>query len=612
MSESLGLSIGVANLVAARGGSVPVARTPVLTLFDHRPSEVGLPAENPNLNESGLVLRGFVERVGDPSPLVAADGTKYLGQALTIEALEAMARIVGYGAPLTIAFPAYWSETQVAALRQELFAQPDLAVKGGTPTLISDAAAALATLRARPGFPTSGVIALCDFGAGGTSITLADAGPEFRQVGSTVRYSEFSGDDIDQLILNHLLTVSPGVDDSSVSNTATSMGSVTRMLGGCRAAKEQLSATTVASVATGTPGGDRQLTRSEFEQLIATPLDRFVAAIADVLQRNGVTRLEAVGAVGGGASIPLITTRLSDGLRVPVFTTPEPLFSAAIGAAALGQEQTSAGAATGMAPAAGAPTSVVGAVAPATVAAPAVPSGEPTSAVPTEAFPDETRQSTDRALAWSEDSGTGGEPVPYTGPADYTSPNEPAPAPDYAPAARPESEPEDTDVPVWYRRLAILLSLAGAAAAILVAVVLALTMGQSTNTKPVVTTSQPPPITTSTTGPDGSPTQAVITPPPVVVTTEVTVTPTTTEEPSTTSTTQSTSETTSSSTTTTTQPTTTQPTTTQPTTTNPPTTTAPTTTRPRTHQAAADPATSLPGESERAGPLIVWPLTLWG
>ena len=97
---------------------------------------------------------------------------------------------------------------------------------------------------------------MCDFGAGGTSLTLADAGPNFQQVGNTVRFSEFSGDDIDQLILNHLLTASPSADSSDVSATATSMGSVTRMLSGCRAAKEQLSAATVATVATGAGGGD--------------------------------------------------------------------------------------------------------------------------------------------------------------------------------------------------------------------------------------------------------------------------------------------------------------------------------------------------------------------
>src|SRR5262249_52933092 len=100
MSESLGLSIGVANLVAARVGSAPVTRRSVLTIFDHRAGEVGLPEENPNLNEPGLVMRGFVERVGERSPLVGADGTKYLGEVLTVEALEAMARTVGYGTPV--------------------------------------------------------------------------------------------------------------------------------------------------------------------------------------------------------------------------------------------------------------------------------------------------------------------------------------------------------------------------------------------------------------------------------------------------------------------------------------------------------------------------------
>src|SRR5260370_722234 len=132
MSESLGLSIGVANLVAARVGSAPVTRGSVLTLFEHRPTEIGLPEENPNLTEPGLVLRGFVERVGDRAPLVAADGTKYLGAALTVEAIEAMARTTGYGTPVTIAVPAYWSDAQSAALREEFFAQPDSARQGTT------------------------------------------------------------------------------------------------------------------------------------------------------------------------------------------------------------------------------------------------------------------------------------------------------------------------------------------------------------------------------------------------------------------------------------------------------------------------------------------------
>src|ERR1700742_4245944 len=153
MSESLGLSLGVANLVAAREGGTPVARKSVLTVYDQRTSEVGLPEENPNATEPGLGMRGFVERVGDRAPLVAADGTKYLGEALTVEALEVMARSAGYGTPITIAIPAYWSEAQSTALREEFFAQPGLTAAGVAPTLVSDATAAFTALRAEPGFP---------------------------------------------------------------------------------------------------------------------------------------------------------------------------------------------------------------------------------------------------------------------------------------------------------------------------------------------------------------------------------------------------------------------------------------------------------------------------
>src|SRR6201998_2320661 len=274
MSESLGLSIGLANLVAARAGSAPVARSSVLTLFEQRPTEVGLPEENPSLTEPGLVLRGFVERVGDRAPLVAADGTKYLGAALTVEAIEAMARTVGYATPVTIAVPAYWSEAQATALREEFFAQTDLARGGVSPALISDAAAALAALRPKPGFPTDVVIALCDFGAGGTSVTLTNAASNFQQIGPSARYADFSGDAIDQLVLDHVRTAASDVTTADLASTAR-IGAQTRLLVDCRSAKEQLSTATVSTVPAGS-GGEVRLSRTEFEQLISGPVDRFV------------------------------------------------------------------------------------------------------------------------------------------------------------------------------------------------------------------------------------------------------------------------------------------------------------------------------------------------
>ena len=90
-------------------------------------------------------------------------------------------------------------------LRDALFTQPDLTPPGAVaPVTIPDATAALAALHSKPGFPKDGVVALCDFGAGGTSVTLTDAASNLQQIGPTVRYAEFSGDGIDQLILRNL------------------------------------------------------------------------------------------------------------------------------------------------------------------------------------------------------------------------------------------------------------------------------------------------------------------------------------------------------------------------------------------------------------------------
>ncbi|MDT7732268.1 MAG: hypothetical protein QOK45_2521, partial [Mycobacterium sp.] len=84
MSDPLGLSIGTTNLVAARVGNQPVIRRSVLTLFGHAAPEVGVPSAHTD----GLTLSGFVERVGDPVPLVAADGSSHHADQLLVEALQ--------------------------------------------------------------------------------------------------------------------------------------------------------------------------------------------------------------------------------------------------------------------------------------------------------------------------------------------------------------------------------------------------------------------------------------------------------------------------------------------------------------------------------------------
>ena len=439
-----------------------------------------------------MVLAGFVERVGDPVPLVAADGSPHRGEQVLVEALDAMARTVGGGAPIAIAVPAHWSAATVGALRGALRATPSLAPSGQVPALVPDSVAALSALQSAPGLPPNGVVVLCDFGGSGTSVTLANADANFDTIGETVRYPDFSGDQIDQALLNHVVAGIADANDSDPASTAA-VGSLARLRNDCRLAKEQLSAETAAAVHAELPGfsSDIRVTRTELEQLIAEPLNGLLDTVEETLQRNNIalSDISAVATVGGGANIPLVTQQLSTRLRAPVVTTPQSQLNVAAGAALLAD---SAEAATGMATAADAPTGMAptaGWVAGAAAA----------GAAAAGAAADAPGSSTFRALAWSQDDAPAGssEPVPYAG-EDYTF--------DQAAtgAARPPMEfsheeegftPEPGPLP-WYKRPTILFG--AAAAAVLLAVGgLAVTLTSSTGTNGPVTET----ATTVETGP---------------------------------------------------------------------------------------------------------------
>jgi hypothetical protein len=361
--HSLGLSVGATNLAGTRDGQTAVIR----------------PAE---LTRQGQRLTGFVDRVGDPVPLVAPDGSKHRSEELLADALGAMAHAVTDGAPVsdvTVTVPAHWRASVVDTLRRSL--------RGRLP-VISDATAALTALRANPGLPTHGVIVLCDFGGSGTSITLVNAARDFSPFGETVRFADFSGDHIDQALLTHV--VAGLLDASHADPSSTAMvGSLVRLRDECRRAKERLSASTATAVAAELPGhrGDIRVTRTELEDLMQAPLSEFLAVLDDTLERYGVptASVSAVATFGGGARIPLITQRLSENLRAPAVTTPRPQFTAAEGAALIAHRGRVVDTATALTP-----------TAPAAAATATMAAAELSS-----------------ALAWSEDDGND-DVLPYS------------------------------------------------------------------------------------------------------------------------------------------------------------------------------------------------------
>jgi hypothetical protein len=554
MSDPLGLSIGTTNLVAARVGNQPVIRRSVLSLFGHAAPEVGVPSAHTD----GIVLSGFVERVGDPVPLVAADGSSHLADQLLVDALQAMVYASGdQPSPDTaIAVPAYWGTSTLWALRNVLRANPSLAPNGVPARLISDAVASLTALHVNPGLSPHGVVALLDFGGGGTSITLADGGSAFEPIEDTTRYTEFSGDQIDQALLNHVLDDIANAGGVDPAGTAA-VGSLTRLREECRNAKERLSAETVTELMAELPGytSGIRVTRAELETLIAAPLEGVLSALENALERNRISwsNVSAVVTIGGGASIPLITQRLSEHSRAPVVTTPQPALDAAVGAALFAAFGSDAEAKTGVAPVL--PVDVPG------------PTGASDSA-------------TFRALAWSQDDDTVDEVVPYTGDLYDTGMTDVRPPVQYVPPTEPIEEPR-----TWQRLPQLVFGVAAVIALVAVGgVAIALTSAtDSTNaTKPQSTAksaaptsaapppSSPPPVETVTVTselPPPPPPPTTTAPPPPTTTHIITTTPTTTKTTPTTTTTTATTKTTTtttSETTTTTTPTTTTTTTTTP------------------------------------------------
>src|SRR5882762_5376735 len=479
MSDPLGLSIGTTNLVAARVGNQPVIRRSVLSLFGHAAPEVGVPSAHTD----GIVLSGFVERVGDPVPLVAADGSSHLADQLLVDALQAMVYAAGdQPSPDTaIAVPAYWGTSTLWALRNVLRANPSLAPNGVPARLISDAVASLTALHVNPGLSPHGVVALLDFGGGGTSITLADGGSAFEPIEDTTRYTEFSGDQIDQALLNHVLDDIANAGGVDPAGTAA-VGSLTRLREECRNAKERLSAETVTELMAELPGytSGIRVTRAELETLIAAPLEGVLSALENALERNRISwsNVSAVVTIGGGASIPLITQQLSEHSQAPVVTTPQPALDAAVGAALFAAFGSDADAKTGVAP-----------VLPMDVPDPGHAPGSATF----------------RALAWSQDDDTADDVVPYTGDVYDTGGTAARPSVQYVPATEPIEEPRSS----FNRLPQLVFGLAAVVAVVAVGGVAVALTSASDSTK-----ATEPPITATSVGPT-SVAPPPSTPPPV-------------------------------------------------------------------------------------------------
>lgn len=336
VGTALGLSIGATNLAAVTADSA-ITRKPVLTFYRDRPAEIGVPAENPELRDPGVVITGFVNRVGDTRGVVAVDGSVHRSEVLVADALRALAYAATAGRALpdniAVTYPAHWESHAVDALGAALGEIPEWSRRARPLLLIPDAAAALLAVRTNPGIPPQGTVAVCDFGGSGTNITLLQAAGDYHAMAPTVRHRDFSGDLVDQALLSVVIATMPTT--GAFPSGSAAIASLSRLRSACRVAKEQLSSSTAATLTDGLTGtrGEIRITRHELDDAIRPSLSSLIAALENALVRNGVRDLVAVVSTGGGANLPVVTAALSRHFRVPVATTPRPQLAAAVGAA---------------------------------------------------------------------------------------------------------------------------------------------------------------------------------------------------------------------------------------------------------------------------------------
>ncbi|WP_428342687.1 Hsp70 family protein [Mycobacterium sp.] len=506
---------------------------------------------NPDGEDTGTLMTGFVERVGRSKSVKSADGSSHDPSLLLVEALDALIAETGGEASnssITMAVPAHWGAEALRGMQAALNTHADFVHGGIAPRLVPDSVAALTALNSDSRLPGKGVVALLDFGGGGTSITLADAASDFTPIADTLRYEDFSGDLVDQALMVHALDNAGHHNGPDPASTAV-VGQFAGLREECRLAKERLSTQDTTRLALDLPGQRTrlQISRAEFDGLIEERLDGLFDAFDEMLRRNKIRTkdLAAVAMAGGTAKIPVVAQRLSSHTKASVITAMQPGLATAVGAVKLSARQpieqrdgeregttmaALVGASTG-----GFATATSGLATTGRFLAPTGAIGAPTGAfgastgtfdIPTAGalFDDPSERLTE--LAWSQADDSNDEPVVYTGEPYDIDDNRATPS---QLMQLPKYEPPDvgrgrgTRLPQLFLGLAALVSMVAIGG-----VAFTLTSSDRAPTLPSSTTTAPPPPPLSSQLPSPSP---VPPPPPSAEPSPVPVPPPTSEAP---------------------------------------------------------------------------------
>ena len=331
MTTGLGLTVGSMNSVAVTEGVVGPESTvvaPTALAF----TEAGAALLSDSGASRGAVVTGYAHRVGDPVGLIAEDGASHTGEELVAATMRCLADRGPVADVVVAAYPAVWSQYQVDVLADALGG-------AGLPqvTLVTEPEAAVARLaHTRPDLGDAPVVVF-DLGARSLDVTVVQPAEVPEIIGTPIRSEDFSGAEFDYATMRYVLD---GVTDATGAPVPfDAVDALAELRTRCRIAKESLSTDTAAVISVELPGvqSDVRFVRAELEDLIRDRLADSVALVHEAVRGAGLepSDIGSVLLIGGSSAIPLVAEVLSTTLRLPVVADPEPMRTAAAGAAVL-------------------------------------------------------------------------------------------------------------------------------------------------------------------------------------------------------------------------------------------------------------------------------------
>ena len=294
-------------------------------------------AENTIASVKRLMGKGFAEtlalkdkvpyRLIDQAGLVAIDTVQGVKNPVEVSA-EILATLANTASEtlggelngVVITVPAYFDDAQRQATK-------DAAKLAGLNVLrlLNEPTAAALAYGLDSG--QEGVIAVYDLGGGTFDISILRLRRGVFEVLATGGDSALGGDDFDHAIVNHLQQLAADSDSSHQR--------LRQYLTLARSLKEQL--TTQEQVSFSLPGSSvqQQLSRSQFEQLIAPLVKKTIRACRQVLRDAGLSADDIVKVVmvGGSTRVPLVRQDVATFFASEPLTSIDPDKVVAIGAA---------------------------------------------------------------------------------------------------------------------------------------------------------------------------------------------------------------------------------------------------------------------------------------